>query len=144
MKPINLDVRIVNQFLYELIDKNPIGEHNRIEEIFDMVLFRADKTAKNYFEGKAKEWPDTYEDLETARGPFMVAEYLKFVDEDRKALFKKLKEKNDVDEGEVLSAVIKAMEKIRQLDGKKELMNRLSENGYEKCLLNLVLYELVK
>lgn len=144
MKPINVDVRIINQFLYELIDKNPIGEHNRIEEIFDMVLFQADEKAEKYFKEKAKEWPDTYEGRETARGPFMVAEYLKFVDEDRKALFKKLKEKNDVDEGKVLSAVIKAMEKIRQLDGKKELVNRLSENGYEKCLLNLVLYELVK
>ena len=66
-----------------------------------------------------------------------------FVDKDRAELLNAL-EKRGVDKESALEAFMRGLEKVRELDDKKELMNLLAENAYEKCAFNLMLYEFLK
>ena len=139
------DVRAVNRFVDRMLNDNPIGEYNRIEDIYDSVLIEAEYAAEAAYEAKGREWPKAIEEQMAAREPFMTGQYMKFVDQDRAQLFKELEKRGaKIDEEEALDALVKAMDKIRLLDGRKDIMNKLSENAYEKCVLNLMLYELLR
>lgn len=139
------DVRAVNHFIDRMLNDNPIGEYNRIEDIYDSVLIEAEYAAEAAYEAKGREWPEAIKEQMAAREPFMTGQYMKFVDQDRIQLFKEIEKRGlEIDEAKVLDSLVKALEKIRLLDGRKDIMNKLSENAYEKCVLNLMLYELLR
>ena len=137
------DVLEINKFVDEMLAANPIGKYHRMEDIYDDVLVLARVDAEKAYAADGKKWPETLEGVRAAREPFMMARYMRFVDEDRAALLKELARRG-IDETKALDAFINAMDKIRAIDDKKEIMDALAENAYAKCAFNLVLYELLK
>ena len=141
MKNVNYDsARAVNEYIDNMLAANPIGKYHRNEDIYDDVLVLARVEAEKAYAASGKKWPETLEGVRAAREPFMTAQYMRFVDEDRAALLKELARRG-VDEGKALGAFTRALDKIQSLNDKKEAMNALAENAYEKCAFNLALYE---
>jgi 5'(3')-deoxyribonucleotidase len=131
-------VHAVNEFIDRMLADNPIGKYNRIEDIYDDVLMLADNEAEKAYKVEGKAWPNSLEGERIVREPYMTKYYLRFVDADREELFRTLKKKG-VDEEKILDSLTKALEKTRPLE--KELKDA---GVYEKCVLNLTLYELVR
>ena len=137
------EILAVDDFIYRMIDNNPIGKYHRMEDFYDMVLFRASTEARRDFEARGKEWPQNFNESVAAQEPYMLKHYMRYVDEDRDELLKEL-EKCGFDSEKALGAFMRGLEKIRELDDKKELMDTLAENAYAKCAFNLMLYEFLK
>ena len=133
----------VDELVYDMLAANPIGKYHRMEDVYDDVLVLARVDAEKAYAADGKKWPETLEGVRAAREPFMMARYMRFVDEDRAALLKELARRG-IDETKALDAFINALNKIRVIDDKKEFMDALAENAYAKCAFNLVLYELLK
>lgn len=129
-----------DEFVYNLLAANPIGKYHRMEDIYDDVLVLARVDAEKAYAADGKKWPETLEGVRAAGEPFMMARYMRFVDEDRDALLKELARRG-IDETKALDAFINALNKIRAIDDKKEVMDALAENAYAKCAFNLALYE---
>lgn len=68
---------------------------------------------------------------------------MEFVDKDRDMMLEELKRRG-ISKDKALDAFINALNKIRAIDDKKEVMDALAENAYAKCAFNLMLYELLK
>lgn len=133
----------VDELVYDMLAANPIGKYHRMEDVYDDVLVLARVDAEKAYAADGKKWPETLEGVRAAREPFMMARYMRFVDEDRAALLKELARRG-IDETKALDAFINAMDKIRAIDDKKEIMDALAKNAYAKCAFNLMLYELLK
>ena len=130
----------VDEFVYGMLAANPIGKYHRMEDIYDDVLVLARVDAEKAYAADGKKWPETLEGVRAAREPFMMAQYMRFVDEDRAELLKELARRG-IDETKALDAFTRALDKIRAIDDKKEVMDALAENAYAKCAFNLTLYE---
>lgn len=133
----------IDEFVYDVLAANPIGKYHRMEDIYDDVLRGASIKAKENFEKNGKAWPPGFKEVDSAVEPYILEQYMEFIDKDRTALFEKLR-KRGVSADEALDAFSKALDKIRAIDDKKELMDALAENAYAKCAFNLMLYELLK
>jgi hypothetical protein len=134
------DVLAINKFVYDMLADNPIGEYHRMEDIYDVVLFKASEDARK--EDLNNVWPDDVETANRAMRPHMLKRYVEFIDKDRVMLLKEL-ERRGVDERKALD-ITKALDKIRSIDDKKEAMDALAKDAYVKCAFNLVLYEILR
>ena len=133
----------IDEFVYDVLAANPIGKYHRMEDIYDDVLRGASIKAKENFEKNGKAWPPGFKEVDSAVEPYILEQYMEFVDKDRNTMLEEI-ERRGISKDKVFDAFINALNKIRVIDDKKEFMDALAENAYAKCALNLVLYELLK
>ena len=121
----------IDEFVYDMLAANPIGKYHRMEDIYDDV------------EKNGKAWPPGFKEVDSAVEPYILEQYMEFVDKDRDMMLEELKRRG-ISKDKALDAFINALNKIRAIDDKKEVMDALAENAYAKCAFNLMLYELLK
>ena len=124
----------IDEFVYDVLAANPIGKYHRMEDIYDDV---------ENFEKNGKAWPPGFKEVDSAVEPYILEQYMEFVDKDRNTMLEEI-ERRGISKDKVFDAFINALNKIRVIDDKKDFMDALAENAYAKCAFNLVLYELLK
>ena len=133
--------------IYDLLDINPVGCYHRSEDIVDDIVCMSGNDGEKYCKDNNIPYKlepyEEYEKYKKYARPFEIMYLEKYLDYDRKEMVKVL---NDVkfDPDDLLDRVTKARENIDKFRENKEYIDKLSDTLYDKCVFNLMAYELVR